>query len=181
MGCNGHQRFTLEAGEGGLCPVHWEPVRSGPIEHSAASYRAIGVSVRPNVAHASVNHSVEFKAADGTYTNQFEGFHGGMKRLIRRQFWQVASRGDQTANANKLQLVCFRGNCALRRVRCTARGWTGSSSCTSHFHHTVRARKCPLLPHHGPDGTEKRPLQRNSRSLPSSDRASGYPWGFASC
>ena len=49
-------------------------------------YACIGHGVRPDVTHKVVVHKHEFKAKDGTHTNNVENAHGVFKRKQRAQF-----------------------------------------------------------------------------------------------
>ena len=106
------------------------PVLKAPILHLAAegarvatdkhaSYRGLA-KVRPDLRHGVVNHSDKNNrrvAPDGAHTNVIEALHGGLKRNLRRQFWQVSCKGGEIG-AHKIQFCAFVGNCkrAARRV-----------------------------------------------------------------
>ena len=68
-------------------------------------YACIGRGVRPDVTHKVVVHKHEFKAKDGTHTNNVENAHGVFKRKQRAQFGRQL--GSVHAHVHVHMCLCY--------------------------------------------------------------------------
>ena len=111
--CPGNRRTAAE--------VTWHVERLAAEGSSVSTdgwggYACIGHGVRPDVTRKVVVHKHEFKAKDGTHTNNVENAHGVFKRKQRAQFGRQLGSGSRKHHHALKDLRVFKQNCVMKGV-----------------------------------------------------------------